>query len=190
MLPAAAASRKPLMMRRPTPRGRAGPLGLPTLLLLALAAFAALSSATQLRSYRPVGGQDFFTNPRLSSPLNKTLHAQRGPPLKRDANNVPIQVSNGCEATIWPGILTQHGVGPGIGGFALKPGESKSMLVSWNWQGRVWGRTNCSFNANGTGPATPMGVDGRGSACDSGDCFAQLDCAVAVSTQLSAFYAE
>ncbi|EON95928.1 putative thaumatin family protein [Phaeoacremonium minimum UCRPA7] len=46
------------------------------------------------------------------------------------------------------------------------------MEVSSNWQGRVWGRTNCTFTENGTAPADMGGV-----ACTTGDCFGKLDCA-------------
>ncbi len=55
------------------------------------------------------------------------------------------------------------------------------MRVSWDWQGRVWGRTNCSFNANGTGPSQLNGVRGNGAACLTGDCFGVVDCQFTVS---------
>lgn len=132
--------------------------------------------------FRPRGHQDMFTNPALSPPLNMTLRPRRGPPRKRDVlYTTPLEIVNSCDETIWPGILTQHGVGPGTGGFALEPNETRAMLVSWDWQGRVWGRANCSFNAEGDGPAQPMGVNGWGAACESCDCGGQLDCSVAVS---------
>ncbi|CAP67621.1 uncharacterized protein PODANS_1_15140 [Podospora anserina S mat+] len=96
-----------------------------------------------------------------------------------DHNNltpIPLLVTNNCAETIWPGIATQNGIGPGTGGFELGPGASRQMYVSPDWQGRVWGRTNCSFNADGTGPSNLNGVNGAGAACLTGDCFAQLDC--------------
>ncbi|EJP64405.1 Hsp70-like protein [Beauveria bassiana ARSEF 2860] len=68
-----------------------------------------------------------------------------------------------CDTTIWPGTATQAGLGPGTGGFELNPGESKNLSVGSNWQGRVWGRTNCTVN-------------GDSCACQTGDCFAKLDC--------------
>ncbi|KAG9234507.1 thaumatin family-domain-containing protein [Amylocarpus encephaloides] len=95
-----------------------------------------------------------------------------GPPTKRDGGSMaPLKITNNCGETLWPGIGTQAGTGPGIGGFELAPGEGVDLMVSANWQGRVWGRTNCSFNAAGTGPA-----DGEGPSCDSGDCQGVLDC--------------
>ncbi|KAK5656351.1 hypothetical protein OQA88_4731 [Cercophora sp. LCS_1] len=77
---------------------------------------------------------------------------------------------------LWPGIGTQNGKGPGTGGFALEAGETKTLFVASNWQGRVWGRTNCSFNDDGTGPVNLNGVNGAGAACMTGDCFGMLNC--------------
>ncbi|KAL2198453.1 thaumatin, partial [Corynascus similis CBS 632.67] len=90
----------------------------------------------------------------------------------------PIQliVANRCGESIWPGIVTQNGIGPGTGGFELTPGTSRTMFVSPDWAGRIWGRTNCSFNADGSGPNTYSGVDGYGAACVTGDCLGKLDC--------------
>ncbi len=87
---------------------------------------------------------------------------------------IPIVVTNNCPDTIWPGIGTQHGTGPGTGGFELAPGASNKMFVSWDWQGRLWGRTNCTFDGN------KNGVNGGGAACMTGDCFGVLDCQVSV----------
>lgn len=93
--------------------------------------------------------------------------ARRGPPQDSEGK-VPLVVTNRCESTIWPGIATQAGAGPGTGGFELEPGESKRMWVSSDWQGRVWGRTNCTVN-------------GESCACQTGDCFARLDYEFSVS---------
>ncbi|KAF1735611.1 Pathogenesis-related protein 5 [Beauveria bassiana] len=86
----------------------------------------------------------------------------RGPPRAGD-DTVPLIITNRCDTTIWPGTATQAGLGPGTGGFELNPGESKNLSVGSNWQGRVWGRTNCTVN-------------GDSCACQTGDCFAKLDC--------------
>ncbi len=88
----------------------------------------------------------------------------------RANNNPPLIITNNCPETIYPGILSQSGIGPGTGGFELSAGTGKTFSVSENWQGRVWGRTNCSFNSYGTGSAS-----GRGPACSTGDCGA-LSC--------------
>lgn len=112
-------------------------------------------------------------------PTSSTASATAGPP----SNRTPIQliVANSCGETIWPGIVTQSGTGPGTGGFELTPGTSRMMFVSGDWEGRVWGRTNCSFNSDGSGPSTSSGVNGYGAACLTGDCFGRLDCQFAVS---------
>lgn len=88
--------------------------------------------------------------------------AKQGPPGDWEGR-IPLVVTNNCEATIWPGIATQAGTGPGTGGFELEPGENKTRWVGSNWQGRVWGRSNCMVN-------------GDLCACKTGDCFLKLDC--------------
>ncbi|KAK3693657.1 thaumatin family protein [Podospora appendiculata] len=89
---------------------------------------------------------------------------------------IPLVVTNACSETIWPGIGTQNGIGPGAGGFMLPPDAAMQMYVSPDWQGRIWGRTNCSFNEDGSGPSNLNGVNGNGAACLTGDCFGRLDC--------------
>ncbi|KAI5464082.1 thaumatin family-domain-containing protein [Mariannaea sp. PMI_226] len=76
---------------------------------------------------------------------------------------IPLIVTNKCDTTIWPGIATQHGEGPEVGGFELRTGKSRRLWVSPDWQGRVWGRTNCT-------------VKGTSCACKTGDCFGKLNC--------------
>ncbi|KAF7870463.1 hypothetical protein EAF04_004207 [Stromatinia cepivora] len=109
---------------------------------------------------------------------------RKGPPKKRDGG-IPLVVSNMCPETIWPGIGTQAGTGAGVGGFALQTGESKSLSVSADWQGRVWGRTNCSFAVGGNGASNAAGNDGSGAACTTGDCGGLLDCAITGETPVT-----
>jgi hypothetical protein len=80
--------------------------------------------------------------------------------------NTPIIVSNECSETIWPAILTQGGTGPQNTGYAAKPNSNETLYVSADWQGRVWARTNCTFDSNG----------GGGSQCTTGDCGGLLAC--------------
>ncbi len=92
----------------------------------------------------------YTTNPFFIKNSGTKLRPPRwGPPEKRDS--VPLVISNLCPEMIWPGIGTQAGTGAGTGGFALDVGASRSLTVGADWQGRVWGRTNCSFNVGGTG---------------------------------------
>ncbi|KAK4125228.1 Osmotin, thaumatin-like protein, partial [Parathielavia appendiculata] len=97
------------------------------------------------------------------------------------SNLTPIRliVANDCAESIWPGILTQNGAGPGTGGFELTPGASRLMFVSSNWAGRVWGRTNCSFSSDGSEFGTSNGLDGNATACLTGDCVGKLNCTLA-----------
>ena len=101
-------------------------------------------------------------------------HMQRGPLawVNRRADNRPLVISNQCVETIYPGIGTQAGTGPSTQGFQLTSGQSRQLTVSADWQGRVWGRTNCSFNAAGTAPAS----SGTGVACGTGDCGGTVNC--------------
>lgn len=99
--------------------------------------------------------------------------------LQRD-ETVPLVVTNLCTETIYPGIATQAGSAPSSGGFELTTGQTKNMTVGADWQGRVWGRTNCSFNSAGTGPPNYQGVVGYGVSCTTGDCGGIIDCTATV----------
>lgn len=111
------------------------------------------------------------------------VHHMKRPPIawvsSRDSS-VPLQVSNLCTETIYPAILTQAGTGPSMGGFKLNQGDQQKLTVGSDWQGRVWGRTNCSFNAQGTGPSNTGGLNGNGQACGTGDCNGIVNCMVTV----------
>jgi hypothetical protein len=112
-------------------------------------------------------------------PLAEGLHHMAiKAPLKtnrRKTDITPLLVTNRCPESIWPGISTQSGSGPSENGFELKPGETKNQTVSEDWQGRLWGRTNCSFNDDGSAAAS-----GRGKACATGDCAGALNCKTGV----------
>lgn len=84
------------------------------------------------------------------------------------AGTKPLVVTNKCPETIYPAFITQEGTGPAKTGFELKTGAQVNQTVSANWQGRVWGRTNCTFPANGP------------TACSTGDCNGQVECTVSV----------
>ena len=108
---------------------------------------------------------------------NGEHHMKRHVELRpRASTNTPLVVSNNCGEIIYPGIVTQGGTGPSSSGFQLTPGANKSQTVSADWQGRVWGRTNCSFNAEGT-------AQGGGVACGTGDCGGTIACQATVSTK-------
>ena len=118
----------------------------------------------------------------LSTATDALHHMKRAPlayVLRRD-DTVPLVTKNLCSETIYPGIVTQSGTAPSVGGFELQTGESRNLTVGADWQGRVWGRTNCSFNSAGTGPSNNGGNNGGGRACGSGDCGGIVDCKATV----------
>ena len=101
--------------------------------------------------------------------------------VNRRDSSVALVVTNFCQEDIYPGIQTQAGTGPASNGFKLSSGQSNNQTVSADWQGRVWGRTNCTFNSDGTGPATAGGNNGNGQACLTGDCGGTVECLGTVS---------
>lgn len=108
----------------------------------------------------------------------KAMHHMARDPLvwvSRRDDSKPLSIVNQCPETIWPAIATQAGTGPSSQGFSLAVGATQNMTVSSDWQGRVWGRTNCSFNQAGTGAAN-SGLTGGGTACTTGDCGGIISC--------------
>ncbi|KAK9419438.1 putative Thaumatin family protein [Seiridium unicorne] len=83
--------------------------------------------------------------------------------VSKRENPIPLIVTNSCGDTIWPGVATQDGDGPESSGFELAPGETRNMTVGPTWNGRVWGRTNCT-------------VSDDTATCQTGDCFGMLEC--------------
>ena len=115
--------------------------------------------------------------------IAKALHHMRLPPVAyvgRRAETVPLVIKSLCSETIYPGIVTQSGTAPSSGGFQLQTGQQRNLTVGADWQGRVWGRTNCSFNSQGTGPANAGGSNGGGRACGTGDCGGIVNCKATV----------
>jgi hypothetical protein len=130
----------------------------------------------------------FLTFALLTAAVAASHEIQRNSPSQilprivspRATKNIPLKITNNCGETIWPAIASQTGTGPETGGFELKPGTSKNLTVGGDWQGRVWGRTNCSFNADGPGASNLNGNNGGGQACQTGDCNGVLSCQVTV----------
>ncbi len=111
------------------------------------------------------------------------LHHMKRPPhvhVGRRAETVPLVIKSLCSETIYPGIVTQSGTSPSSGGFELQTGQQRNLTVGADWQGRVWGRTNCSFNSQGTGPGNNGGNNGGGRACGTGDCGGIVNCKATV----------
>lgn len=87
-------------------------------------------------------------------------HMQRKVEARQNSDpDVSLTISNWCADTIWPGVVTQGGHSPTATGFELAPRANRTIKVGGDWQGRVWGRTNCTFDDG----------QGRGS-CTTGEC--------------------
>jgi hypothetical protein len=70
-------------------------------------------------------------------------------------------LTNSCGYTVWPGLLSSAGSPPlPTTGFALAPGESRAVDAPAVWSGRIWGRTLCAADDQGSGRF----------ACATGEC--------------------
>eukprot|EP01018_Ginkgo_biloba_P018658 Gb_14848 [translate_table: standard] len=73
-------------------------------------------------------------------------------------------LKNSCNYTVWPGISGNSGT-LSTTGFELSPGqESITLSAPAGWNGRLWGRTVCTFDSKGKGT------------CATGDCGGSLKC--------------
>jgi hypothetical protein len=70
------------------------------------------------------------------TPANSTANVTTAGSLS-DRTPIQLTVVNSCGESIWPGIVTQNGIGPAAGGYKLTPGTSKMMFVSVDWAGRI-----------------------------------------------------
>ena len=87
------------------------------------------------------------------------------PNVPQILNNRSITITNSCLDDIWPALLTTNNTGPYQSGFYLASQKSIQLWVSNDWIGRIWARTNCSFNeSTNTGP------------CFTGSCANVMNC--------------
>lgn len=98
---------------------------------------------------------------------------QTTPKRQSSVQDTPMVIANWCDDDIYPALFTQGGGGPNPHGMLLQPGENQTVYVGDDWQGRVWARTNCSFDDSG------QAQGGSGSACSTGDCGGALQCEIA-----------
>lgn len=131
---------------------------------LLLSAQAPVAEAIVYPSSHELFKFDYLQPRPESAPING---ASKRKVSKRE-NPIPLIVTNNCGDTIWPGVATQAGDGPESSGFELGPGETRDMTVGPTWNGRVWGRTNCT-------------VSNETATCMTGDCFGLLECEYSVS---------
>ncbi|CAL1354904.1 unnamed protein product [Linum trigynum] len=61
-----------------------------------------------------------------------------------------ITITNQCDYTVWPGILSNVDVAPlPTTGFVLQKDETRTISPPASWGGRLWGRTHCSEDSTG-----------------------------------------
>ncbi|KAH7037327.1 thaumatin family-domain-containing protein [Microdochium trichocladiopsis] len=144
-------------MRADCCQNRGAGLSLRQAAATAIAWWAAFADAIVYPSHHELYKFDY--PPRAHPPASERHIKARAD----DEKPIPLLVTNNCPDTLWPGIATQHGDGPESTGFELGPGKRRNMTVGSTWQGRVWGRTNCT-------------ADGETATCATGDCFGKLEC--------------
>jgi hypothetical protein len=147
--------------------------------LFSMLSYSPKSRSTRQSSYHQALSQ-FFFGLFLAARVSASTQDVSNKVSERATAKIPLVIENLCPETIWPAFASQAGTGPSTGGFELATGAVQNLTVSPNWQGRVWGRTNCSFNAAGTGASNLNGNNGAGQACVTGDCNGKLSCVVTV----------
>ncbi|KAG0642150.1 thaumatin family-domain-containing protein [Tuber brumale] len=75
-----------------------------------------------------------------------------------------IKITNNCPEGIHPAIVGSAGTPLNQTGFYLASNDARIVVVPSSWVGRVWARTNCTFDGNGRGH------------CSTGDCDKKLMC--------------
>ncbi|PWW71931.1 Osmotin, thaumatin-like protein [Tuber magnatum] len=75
-----------------------------------------------------------------------------------------IKITNNCPEDLYPAIIGSDGTPLGETGFYLASNDARTVVVPSSWVGRVWARTNCTFDGNGRGH------------CGTGDCDKKLVC--------------
>ncbi|KAL3572574.1 hypothetical protein D5086_026478 [Populus alba] len=80
-------------------------------------------------------------------------------------------IVNYCQETVWPGVTPGDNFNGG--GFELKSGQSIVFNAPVGWSGRIWGRTGCKFDKNGSG------------SCKTGPCGTSLKCKASGETPAS-----
>ncbi|KMT17161.1 hypothetical protein BVRB_2g040720 [Beta vulgaris subsp. vulgaris] len=90
-------------------------------------------------------------------------------------HTVSIVITNKCPFTIWPATARNTGH-PVIanGGFCLKSEQSTRIQAPWDWSGRIWARTGCSFKAEYQQDDHTNST--WAPACQTGDCDGRLEC--------------
>ncbi len=97
----------------------------------------------------------------VSQPSPVVQPTSTTPPIQAPAGQRVITFVNHMQQTIWV-AATGHPLS--ITGWVLQAGQSVSTTIPDAWNGRFWGRTGCTFDANGNGH------------CETGDCASRFQC--------------
>jgi Thaumatin family len=86
-----------------------------------------------------------------------------------DADERTVTFVNDTSQTVWPAAQADPSQPLAETGWVVAPGQSVTITMPDHWNGRLWGRTGCSFDASGTGH------------CVTGDCAGRFQCGSAGS---------
>jgi Thaumatin family len=108
-----------------------------------------------------------------SKPVGSTPSAKPTAPTTTPAakpGRRVITFVNSTSQTVWPAAQSSAKDPMPVTGWVLPPGATISFLIDDHYNGRIWGRTGCSFNSSGQGH------------CVTGDCDGHFQCGTAGST--------
>ena len=129
-------------------------------------AFAATTAASPSPSRTTASPSPSPTPSKKATASSPASTASIGPvtTIADSANSHVITIVNAYNETIWAATNpnAQHPIP--VTGWKLAPGQSVTFKVPNGWGGRIWGRTDCSFNSSGVGH------------CATGDCGGLFQC--------------
>jgi Thaumatin family len=148
--------------------GSAGPASQPSAAVAAPGGIAlnAAASASASDSAGPSAAASASRSPSPSARPSVSASPSTSHPKASDAAAAPagyrtFTIVNAVSQTVWVASNpnTQHPLA--ATGWVLAPGQSVVVKVPDGWGGRIWGRTGCSFDADGTGHCATGDCDGR-----------------------------
>ncbi len=103
--------------------------------------------------------------PTPAAPVAGNQNQPPAPPASSGTQRT-ITLTNTTQQTVWAVSTGSPGFTPPDGGeWVLAPGQTTTLTYPSVWNGRIWGRTGCSFNSAGQG------------SCETGDCGSGITCA-------------
>jgi hypothetical protein len=157
---------------------RRSPLGGSVVLIMTLAigvgAFLTFGDASAMR--RPFFGNSpqMWQHPQwaLQTPTDTPTPVQAPATQSQSSASSPssstqrtVTLMNTTQQTVWAVSTGNPGyTAPDEGEWALAPGQTVTLTYPSTWNGRIWGRTGCSFDSEGNGT------------CETGDCGSGITC--------------